>query len=975
LTQCKKDQWVAPGRVKGVLVASQVGLLSTSEIAVSVETVKEEESETGDVATLVEKEGSERSHPVASDELLEDVSRQTRERKAVKSDDAAVPEYLWEDHLKTGSKVDVWDEKAMHDLRIVSSWLRDRMLCWWKRKVTSSYVTWMKAKYTIVDESSDSTVQVSLEGNGKEWFPYGRDCYRWSEAGQNLYRKWWKERLVSTIEDIVPASDAIARAAKCSWWGWDDGSRPFHWRWPTHYQTVIRDGLSVYFQSQPPKYRKAQRDISEADIKKKVIDKLAKVRKRRYISPGFVESLTAFFEVAKGADDIRLVYDGSISGLNITMWVPRFFLPTIRTHLRAVDENTFMADVDIGEMFLNFILHRELRALAGVDLSHYFEGEKEGPLWEAWQRAAMGLRSSPYQCVQAMGVAEEVIRGDPSDPENVFRWDTVVLNLPGSDDYDPRRPWVAKYRTDDGRIAADIFIFVDDLRPTGPTREDAWLAARKAASTLNFLGIQDAPRKRRDSSQNPGAWAGCVIRTGPDGTFVLTSQEKWDKARAHVQEVKEMLEKEPNRLNRKRLEQIRGFLQYVAQTYTSMASYLIGFHMTIDSWRKGRDAEGWRLPLPFWRSIDKPDEDWGGVDDEESDEAPLVVAAVPRFEHDVNALLELMEAAKPPLKRVRAKATAKVYYGFGDASGCGFGATIQIGEDIIYEYGQWSSETTETKSSNWRELNNLVEALERVVKKYNLEGAEIFIFTDNTTAKAAFWKGTSKSKTLFELVLRLKRLEMEYGLILHVVHVSGKRMIAQGTDGLSRADHSEGVMKGKDMKTFIPLHLAPTTREPKVREWFEDVTTGLQFKWLTPEGWFTDAHAQGNFIWSVPPAAAEVVVEQLGFARLKRPEAFHIILVPRLMTGRWRRHLTRATDGYIKIDDPALWNLDSHFEPLLAFFCLPHNSYNPKLGERREIVDRLQGLVSKPDVPSIPSGARGNFLRKLLCKARELCPM
>jgi hypothetical protein len=72
-----------------------------------------------------------------------------------------------------------------------------------------------------------------------------------------------------------------------------------------------------------------------------------------------VESLTSFFEVEKGEDDIRLVYDGSVSGLNLTIWVPRFFLPTVRTHLRAVDKNTYMADVDIGEMFLNFILHRD----------------------------------------------------------------------------------------------------------------------------------------------------------------------------------------------------------------------------------------------------------------------------------------------------------------------------------------------------------------------------------------------------------------------------------------------------------------------------------------------------------------------------------------------------------------------------------------------------------------------------------------
>ncbi len=91
------------------------------------------------------------------------------------------------------------------------------------------------------------------------------------------------------------------------------------------------------------------------------------------------------------------------------------------------------------------------------------------------------------------------------------------------------------------------------------------------------------------------------------------------------------------------------------------------------------------------------------------------------------------------------------------------------------------------------------------------------------------------------------------------------------------------------------------------------------------------------------------------------------------MTGRWRRHLTRATDGYIKIDDPAVWNLDSHFEPLLAFFSLPYNSYNPKLGERRAIVDQLQRLVSKLDTPLLPTGVQRDLLHKLLIKVWGLC--
>jgi hypothetical protein len=48
----------------------------------------------------------------------------------------------------------------------------------------------------------------------------------------------------------------------------------------------------------------------------KMCRKLDKVRKRRYIAPGFVASLTSFFVVPKGSDDIRMVYDVSVSGLN-----------------------------------------------------------------------------------------------------------------------------------------------------------------------------------------------------------------------------------------------------------------------------------------------------------------------------------------------------------------------------------------------------------------------------------------------------------------------------------------------------------------------------------------------------------------------------------------------------------------------------------------------------------------------------------
>jgi hypothetical protein len=68
----------------------------------------------------------------------------------------------------------------------------------------------------------------------------------------------------------------------------------------------------------PPKYCRSQRDISDDAVKLQVIKKLMKVREQGYIAPGFVESLTAFFGVPKGEDNIFLVYhDGSVSRLNL----------------------------------------------------------------------------------------------------------------------------------------------------------------------------------------------------------------------------------------------------------------------------------------------------------------------------------------------------------------------------------------------------------------------------------------------------------------------------------------------------------------------------------------------------------------------------------------------------------------------------------------------------------------------------------
>jgi hypothetical protein len=87
-----------------------------------------------------------------------------------------------------------------------------------------------------------------------------------------------------------------------------------------------------------------------------------------------VKSLTAIFGAAKGDFDIHMVYDGTFSGLNRALWAPWFSFPNINTILRIVETGTFMGDVDIGEMLLNFFLDPNLRKFAGVDLTKFFPG-------------------------------------------------------------------------------------------------------------------------------------------------------------------------------------------------------------------------------------------------------------------------------------------------------------------------------------------------------------------------------------------------------------------------------------------------------------------------------------------------------------------------------------------------------------------------------------------------------------------------
>eukprot|EP00957_Ditylum_brightwellii_P118112 9007934-Ditylum_brightwellii.AAC.1 len=69
-----------------------------------------------------------------------------------------------------------------------------------------------------------------------------------------------------------------------------------------------------------------------------------------------IKSMIGHFDVTKGKEDIQIGYDASKYKLNATVWSPNFGLPMVDLVGQMIDPESWVGDIDIGEMFLNLTL-------------------------------------------------------------------------------------------------------------------------------------------------------------------------------------------------------------------------------------------------------------------------------------------------------------------------------------------------------------------------------------------------------------------------------------------------------------------------------------------------------------------------------------------------------------------------------------------------------------------------------------------
>jgi hypothetical protein len=163
-------------------------------------------------------------------------------------------------------------------------------------------------------------------------------------------------------------------------------------------------------------------------------------------------------------------------------------------------------------------------------------------------------------------------------------------------------------------------------------------------------------------------------------------------------------------------------------------------------------------------------------------------------------------------RRVRSSKAGTLVPSMGDGSGTGTGGTVQYldAEPLDMWMGVWSPRVYHF-SSNWKEMRTLVATLERAkaTRRTDIANVTFFYFTDNIVTYFAVTAGSSRSPGLHSMVEEIKKLEIELGITLEVVHVPGTTIIEERTNGLSHGIWSSALYQKHDRMAILTEIFAP----------------------------------------------------------------------------------------------------------------------------------------------------------------------
>ena len=698
------------------------------------------------------------------------------------------------------------------------------------------------------------------------------------------------------------------------------------WEWPERHWDSLRLGTSMNFLRSPkPGFIPNQEmDAIQLGLAVDFVEDLIRLGVVKRASDHGIVVLNNFplFLVPKLGQpgQYRCIADGKRGGQN-DCCVPDPCIMTSPDHIiPSLYRNGWSVVLDMSKYFHTFVnCHDELPYLGLL-----YPGTNEPFVYD---RLAMGTCNSPggsgrlgTAFIRHVLETSPIFQGIPIDNSKIG----LILGIPFDPSWGEGRILIG----DDGLPAALVWIHVDDILIHAPTKSKVEAAMRVIMDEMVRFGLICQHVKTKPPAQVV-KFCGFIY----DTTAIPTLRIPADKISRAVALIHFLQRGVSGRLARLTLSKVLGFLQSLVPATPSNigASFLHNLNKDLHS-LKDTTLQGTKqyyftpvqlsalsqIELAWWKTA---------------------------LTHDLLSSYRQM----PDMGSLGVT--------WGDGSGTGTGGTFNFIDadtpNSVQEMETWLGVwdvRVHHHSSNWKELRTLLLTLQRAYKmRKNLDGRVLWYLTDNQVTYDICRTSTSSSPTLLSLLHDIRLLEMRLGCRLEVIHVPGKLMITQGTDGLSRGavlqplSAYNGVLPLEQI--FSPadaslevlhwaLKLAGVSSQVKNAEW--------QFR-QDLDDWSRCDLLDSNTCWVVSPHFGRQCMLQAMYAWTESPwNSSHLFILPRVM----QRDFGRISKFIAKVGES--WLIPLLFTPVVPFivyYLPPFNRISSFLSKSDKLEYRLDAAA------------------------------
>jgi hypothetical protein len=637
------------------------------------------------------------------------------------------------------------------------------------------------------------------------------ETWQWKPPDLRVEGSWYQDRVKALKEAIHGRSDATKlyqeglAALDCHRSNYTDEGPKFlqllWWEFPKEHWDALRLGSSMNFLIQPSGELILNSEMNEIELKAagKFVDELISLG---VLQPAKEELLgnCPLFCVDKPLQpgEKRCIADMKRGGQNACIGKDPVYLTQKRTILAQLYTKGWSAVADASKQFHNFPTLPEERKYLGC--IHPITGANL-----VYCGLPMGSANSPAISCRITNGGIRSIR----ERESLFQG-SVLLNTWASKmadgTYDVRVGHGRVIMGDDGLPAALIWVMVDDFLIHAPTQRKCYQAFSLFMDHMVRMGFICQCVKTSPPAQEQ-KFCGMIFDTRSTPTMRIP-MSKVSRTLATLARVGELNDKQE--LTRLAGAVVGGLCQSLVDATPARQgqTYLRALYDNIHHTSKlyGRALYYTKFQLS------------------------------PETLEDLQWWEEFLSLNPGNTSRAGHMQTMGVTW--GDGSGTGTGGTFEVVQHqhtpVLETWmGTWAAHVAHF-DSNWRELRTLLWTLERLggatshgggasavsclstkpePARGALDGGTLFYFTDNMVTYYIVHNGSSTSPALHSLIRRIKIIELRLGCRLEPIHVPGRLMIVQGTDGLSRgmwvsADH---LLRSSVAESRLTLEAVPYT--------------------------------------------------------------------------------------------------------------------------------------------------------------------